>query len=1138
MRPGAHGTTGRTLTLAARVLALTLAVVGWTTARADAQIGQLVSPGPLAKAHAALEGASNCQKCHAAGRKVTADLCLSCHKAVAERIRLKAGVHRSVQGECSGCHVEHAGVDGDLLHFNPKAFNHTTDTSFPLDGRHAPLAKDCATCHKTRSFLTASPVCSTCHADIHKPSLGADCRTCHPTDAAFKDARARFDHAKSAFPLTGAHRTVACAKCHINNVFKGVKFAQCTDCHKTPHRQPLGDSCSACHTTETWKTQKIDHAKTAYPLRGKHAELACVTCHIKPPVQARIRFDRCAACHQDPHRGAFKQDCSSCHNERAFGRGTFDHTTGTRFPLTGAHAPLACAKCHKGLTTAGAPASRVVDFRGLNTACSSCHADVHKAELGKACEACHTMSTFKVSTFTHTRFQEFFGGRHQGLTCAQCHVTRAPGAPMRTGVPIDGWTFKNVPTACASCHRDVHLGQVGSACEACHTLDAAKFAAVKFSHAKTAYPLTGRHESVDCRKCHKTETGTFPAGAGTAVRLKGVGTSCASCHKDLHLGQLGAACERCHTTATFKVPTYTHVQQATLITGRHSTLACSSCHKPETGTFPSGAGSAVRYKIGAACSSCHADAHGGSLGTTCENCHTPAMWRTINRAFHKSAAFPLEGRHLAVECASCHLNGQIKGTPTRCYDCHWIRRQDDPYQTRLGVDCERCHRPVSWTAVRFDHGAVAGVPLSAVHRTLGCDGCHKTRTFQPGQVTCYGCHAEEYQATRSPVHAAAGFPTSCEVCHRASHSSWSQAVFNHTAYFPLVGLHATQPCASCHKNNVYKGTPRVCVGCHKTDFDRTTSPNHVAAGFSTTCESCHRATDTSWKTTFNHASAFPLVGLHATQACTACHKNNVYAGTPRDCIGCHKTDYDRTTSPNHAAAGFSTTCDACHRATDTSWKTTFNHASVFPLVGVHATQACTACHKNNVYKGTPRDCIGCHRTNYDRTTSPNHAAAGFSTTCESCHSASASSWSASFDHNRYFVLAGRHLSAACSSCHQNSVYRGTPRECYPCHRTQYDGAANPNHRTAGFPTTCESCHRYTDTSWNQGRFDHTWFPITSGKHAGNACSACHQDSGNYRSFTCLTCHTRSKMDEEHKGRAGYRYESAACYSCHPTGRAG
>ncbi len=166
--------------------------------------------------------------------------------------------------------------------------------------------------------------------------------------------------------------------------------------------------------------------------------------------------------------------------------------------------------------------------------------------------------------------------------------------------------------------------------------------------------------------------------------------------------------------------------------------------------------------------------------------------------------------------------------------------------------------------------------------------------------------------------------------------------------------------------------------------------------------------------------------------------NNVYVGTPRDCVGCHRAAYDRTTSPPHAAAGFGTSCETCHKAADPSFRgAAFNHATVFPLVGLHAQQACTACHKNNVYRGTPRDCVGCHRTEYDRTTSPPHASAGFGTSCETCHKATDSSFrGATFNHNTVFALVGQHASQACTACHKNNVYKGTPRDCVACHRDQ------------------------------------------------------------------------------------------------------
>jgi len=165
-------------------------------------------------------------------------------------------------------------------------------------------------------------------------------------------------------------------------------------------------------------------------------------------------------------------------------------------------------------------------------------------------------------------------------------------------------------------------------------------------------------------------------------------------------------------------------------------------------------------------------------------------------------------------------------------------------------------------------------------------------------------------------------------------------------------------------------------------------------------------------------------------------------------------------------------------------------------------------------------------------------AAGFPTACESCHRSTDASWSsgAGFNHNNFFPLVGVHATQACAVCHQNNVYDGTPRDCVGCHRDDYDRTRNPNHAASGFPTACDSCHRNTDTSWDQGRFVHSWFPITSGPHANRPCSACHTNTASYAVFTCLTCHERSETDREHREENGYRYDSPACYACHPNGK--
>jgi hypothetical protein len=131
-----------------------------------------------------------------------------------------------------------------------------------------------------------------------------------------------------------------------------------------------------------------------------------------------------------------------------------------------------------------------------------------------------------------------------------------------------------------------------------------------------------------------------------------------------------------------------------------------------------------------------------------------------------------------------------------------------------------------------------------------------------------------------------------------------------------------------------------------------------------------------------------------------------------------------------------------------------------------------------------------------------------------------------------------HATQPCVACHINNVYAGTPTTCVGCHLAQYQQTTNPNHIAAGFPTTCETCHKATDTSWTQGTFIHTWFPIVSGHHGGHPCSACHTNPNNYLVFSCLVgCHPKGQTDSHHQGRPGYVYDSNACYSCHPNGNA-
>jgi predicted CXXCH cytochrome family protein len=311
----------------------------------------------------------------------------------------------------------------------------------------------------------------------------------------------------------------------------------------------------------------------------------------------------------------------------------------------------------------------------------------------------------------------------------------------------------------------------------------------------------------------------------------------------------------------------------------------------------------------------------------------------------------------------------------------------------------------------------------------------------------------------------------------------------------------------------------------------------VSAGFPQDCTLCH--TTANWTSaTFNHSTTgFPLIGAHTTLQCAQCHVNNNYSLTSGACYPCHTADFNGTNNPPHVSAGFPQDCSLCHSTTN--WTgATFNHTTTgFALTGFHTTLQCAQCHVNNNYSLASGTCYPCHTADFNGTNNPNHVSAGFPQDCSLCHTTT--NWSgATFNHNNTpFPLTGAHVSVACTSCHINNVFAGTPTDCYSCHKADYTGTNNPNHVSAGFPTTCATCH--TTTAWTGATFNHTWFPIASGRHANIACAVCHINSADYTVFSCTaTCHSKTSTDPHHTGVRNYVWNATSCYGCHPTGNGG
>jgi hypothetical protein len=319
------------------------------------------------------------------------------------------------------------------------------------------------------------------------------------------------------------------------------------------------------------------------------------------------------------------------------------------------------------------------------------------------------------------------------------------------------------------------------------------------------------------------------------------------------------------------------------------------------------------------------------------------------------------------------------------------------------------------------------------------------------------------------------------------------------------------------------------VTCHGRDLRTATSPNHAQLNWTDNCQRCH--TPLGWKPAlFQHPSAFPLTGGHASVACDTCHKNNVFTALPTDCASCHLSDFQHATKPNHVAAGFSTNCTECHSTV--RWQgAKFNHPGAFPLTGGHGGLDCSACHKNGVFTGLSTSCVSCHLTDFQKATDPNHVKSGFGTTCNECHSTN--SWQgAKFNHPSAFPLTNGHAGLTCATCHKGGVFTGLTTACISCHAKDFQNAKSPDHVKSGFSTQCTDCH--TTKSWAGANFKHpSAFPLTNG-HANLTCAACHK-GGVFTGLStdCVSCHLKdfqNTKDPDHQ-KSGF---GTNCASCHTT----
>jgi len=267
---------------------------------------------------------------------------------------------------------------------------------------------------------------------------------------------------------------------------------------RTLHEQAAAGAvpCEHCHSTTSWKfdfarasSGPFDHSFTGFPLTGRHAATACLSCHQKTLHPSRA----CASCHADQHQGRFGDSCDRCHGAQSFDLVSgFTAHKSARLPLTGMHALLDCSTCH------ARDPSRFADTPPSE--CYSCHSaeyelhtlhPPHRPEpgnparpgLSRDCRQCHNALAWSPALFAvsaradslreglsrraHARSFPIDVGPHRGAECGDCHQDTAD---VRAGAGAITCTGCHAHSAAriARSHPRLPAAPVATLCLQCH----------------------------------------------------------------------------------------------------------------------------------------------------------------------------------------------------------------------------------------------------------------------------------------------------------------------------------------------------------------------------------------------------------------------------------------------------------------------------------------------------------------------------------------------------------------------------------------------------------------------------------------------------------------------------------------------
>ncbi len=1045
--------------------------------------------------------------------------CAQCHGAAAPSFAIPAANfsivglpnnHIPTSASCEACHVGAGSSIAALPVNNGAKFSGSLMS-------HSGITNNCAACHGPSvggtSFagiarIVTMPPTSPAGTNSHIPS-STTCETCHlgstPSGLIPASATKTAPGSDFATPVPTSsqiHTGVSsgCSSCHDTNfVWMGmsnypiapstlVNGAQYTGFQTRPHAaagtfsvadaaHPSAGDCSQCHSSTAFFTAQdkpANHIPTA-------ASAQCNACHTSTDFSVMPTLANIHA-----NAPSTTGNCAQCHGAAA----PSFAIPAANFSIVGLpsnHLPTSasCETCHVGAgsSIAALPVANGAKFSGSL---------MNHSGISNNCVACHGPSIggssfagiARIVTMPPT--SPMGPGSHipSSTACETCHLASmpagsiaatasksAPGTDFATPVPTSVQIHTGVSSGCSSCHDTSFswMGMSNYPIAPTTLVNGAQYtgfqtrpraAAGTFNVADAAHPSTG-----DCSQCH-SGTNFFSAQDKPANHIPTAA---------------GAQCNACHTSTDFSVmPTLANIHaNAPSTTGN-----CAQCHGAAA---PSFAIPAANFSI--------VGLPGNHLPTSasCETCHVGAG--------SSIAALPVAN--------GAKFSGSLMN------------------HTGIASNCEACHGPT------ITNSSFAGVsrivvmpattpvgPTSHIPSSTACANCHLAST--PGGAIAAsatksppGSGFATPAPTTAQIHA--GVTGSCSSCHEANYQWMGVSAYPIAPGTLVAGAQYTG----------FQTRPRIAAGTYNV-----ADPAHPTTG---DCSQCHSGTNffSGQDKPANH------IPTAAAAQCNACHTSSDYSVIP-------------TLANIHANAPSTTNnCAQCHGAAAASFAIPSANFSVVGLPANHipTSASCEACHVGAgssisstpvgngarfsgslmSHSGISNNCASCHGPGITTfagignivvmpATSPMGASSHIpsSTTCETCHLASAPSGliaanAAKTPPGTAFATpapttAQIHsgVTGGCSNCHEsNSVWMGM--SAYPISPStlvsgaQYTGfqtrprsaAGTFNIADAAHPSSgdCSQCHG--NTNFFSG-VDQPANHIPTA--AGAQCSACHTSS--------------------------------------------